>query len=129
MPTRLPWIQIDNNTHKKEIFKMVFLEVLFDLGDRKSQKKDGFFQNDDDHDHHPYPINSYYPQILANSAVIPTGILCHKCSAQTLQGAKFCHGCGTAIEVILNWPVVIQSCRPAYPSAHNVDIKMDKVNK
>jgi ribosomal protein L40E len=90
---------------------MDFLEGLFDIGDNKRRKKGGFFQNDDhhddykydnDHDHRqPYPVNSY-PQVPVNPEVVPTDILCRKCSAQTIQGAKFCHECGTAIELILN---------------------------
>jgi ribosomal protein L40E len=90
---------------------MDFLEGLFEIGNRK--RKGGVFQNeghhddhhddhDDDHDHRqPYPVNSY-PQVPVNPAVFATGILCRKCSTQTIQGAKFCHGCGTVIEMILN---------------------------
>ena len=92
---------------------MDFLEGLFELGDRKRQKRGGFFQNDDHHDddhddehddhqnhQQQYPVNPS-PQVLANPAVAPTGILCRKCSTQTIQGAKFCHGCGIAIEMSL----------------------------
>lgn len=92
---------------------MDFLEALFDLGDRKRQKRGGFLQNDhhhdDDHDdehddHHnqqQYPVNPS-SKVLANSAVVLSGVVCRKCSTQTIQGSKFCHGCGTAIETILN---------------------------
>lgn len=94
---------------------MDFLEGLFDLGDRKRQKRGGFFQNenhhDDDHDddyddhenhhQHQHPTNSY-PETPANPAAVLSGGVCRNCSTQTIQGAKFCHGCGTAIEVILN---------------------------
>jgi ribosomal protein L40E len=92
---------------------MDFLEDLFNRGDRKHQKNGGGFQNedhhddehdddhDDDHHRHQYSINSY-PQVPTNPAAVLSGIVCRKCSTQTLQGAKFCHGCGTAIEIILN---------------------------
>ena len=91
---------------------MDFLEELFDLDKRKHKKRGGAFHNDDhddDHDrHHQYPSNAY-PQVLANHmeassnpAAFPSSIVCRRCSTQTVQGAKFCHGCGTAIEVILN---------------------------
>jgi ribosomal protein L40E len=93
---------------------MDFLEGLFELGDRKRQKKGGFFQNNDHHDdehedehddrqdhQQQYPVNPS-SQILANPATVLSGIVCRKCSAQTIQGAKFCHECGTAIEMILN---------------------------
>jgi ribosomal protein L40E len=101
---------------------MDFLEDLFDFGDRKRRKNGGLFQNigghhdddnHDDHDHHQqYPTNSY-PQASANSqfpvnqqfpanpaASLP-GVICRKCSTPTMQGAKFCHGCGTAIGTLL----------------------------
>jgi ribosomal protein L40E len=94
---------------------MDFLEDLFDIGDNKRQKKGGFFQNqdhhDDDHgdehnDDHNHHQQQQYPagptQIPVNPAVVLSGVVCRKCSTQTLQGAKFCHGCGTAIETILN---------------------------
>jgi len=80
---------------------MDFLEALFDLGDRKRQKRGGFFHNDDHHNQQQYPVNSS-PQVLANPAVVLSGVVCRKCSTQTIQGSKFCHGCGTAIETILN---------------------------
>jgi ribosomal protein L40E len=93
---------------------MDFLEGLFDIGDHKRRKKGGFFQNQDhhdddhedehdvDHDHHPqqYPANP--TQVPINPAAVLSGVVCRKCSTQTFQGAKFCHGCGTAIEMILN---------------------------
>lgn len=95
---------------------MNFLEGLFDLGDRKRRKSGRLFQNgdhhDDDHDdehdnhnhnHHQQQQYSANPnQIPIHSAAVLSGIVCHKCSTQTLQGAKFCHGCGTAIETISN---------------------------
>jgi hypothetical protein len=93
---------------------MDFLEGLFDVGDNKRRKKGGFFQNqdhhdddhgdghDNDHDHHhqQYPVNPAHVPI--NPAAAPTGVVCRNCSIQTIQGAKFCHSCGTAIEMILN---------------------------
>lgn len=91
---------------------MDFLEDLFDFGDRKRRKQGGFFQNDDHHDHHddhddehghrnPYPAN-LYSQAPTNPAAFLPGIMCRKCSTQTVQGAKFCHECGAAIEMNQN---------------------------
>jgi ribosomal protein L40E len=97
---------------------MDFLEDLLDFGDRKHRKNGGLFQNNgdhhgddhDDHDHHqPYPThqvpaNSQFPvnqQFSANPAATILGVICRKCSTQTIQGAKFCHGCGTAIRTLL----------------------------
>jgi ribosomal protein L40E len=92
---------------------MDFLEDLFELGNRKRRKRDGSLQNedhhdhqdddhDDDHDHHrQYPANSF-PQPSTNSAAFLPGIMCLKCSTQTVQGAKFCHTCGSAIAVERN---------------------------
>jgi ribosomal protein L40E len=90
---------------------MDFLEKLLDPGNRKYLKGDGFMQDndhhdnehDDDHDHHhhQYPSN-ISPQVPTNSAAFQPGVVCRKCSTQTVQGAKFCHGCGAAIEIILN---------------------------
>jgi ribosomal protein L40E len=98
---------------------MDFLEDLFDLGDRKRRNRGGIFQNGDhhdddhhdDHEHHPNQ-GSTYPQVSMNSplpgnqqfstapAASLTGVVCRNCSTQTVQGAKFCHGCGTAIDII-----------------------------
>jgi ribosomal protein L40E len=89
---------------------MDFLEDLLDRGNRKRRNSGGSFQNedhhdndhDDDHDHrHQYPTNSY-PQVPMNPAAFLPGVVCRKCSTQTVQGAKFCHGCGTVVEMILN---------------------------
>jgi ribosomal protein L40E len=90
---------------------MNFLENLLGSDDHNHQKKNGFMQNgdhhdddhDDDHDHHheQYPTNAY-PQAPANPAVFLPGVVCRNCSAQTVQGAKFCQNCGAAIEMIQN---------------------------
>jgi ribosomal protein L40E len=89
---------------------MDFLEDLFDRGGRKRQNKGGFLQNedhhnddhDDDHDHHQqYPANSY-PQAPSNPTAFQPGAVCRKCSTPTVQGAKFCHVCGAANEMIPN---------------------------
>jgi ribosomal protein L40E len=83
---------------------MDFLEDLLDFGDRKNRRRDGSYQDDheDDCDHRQqYPANAY-PQAPVNPAVFQPGVVCRKCAAQTVQGAKFCHGCGAAIEMILN---------------------------
>ena len=104
---------------------MDFLEDLFGFGDRKRRNRGGIFQSGDHHDedhhnddHHndhdqQYPGNSY-PRVSMNSplpgiqpfspasgAALP-GAICQKCSTQTVQGAKFCHGCGSAIDLIMN---------------------------
>jgi ribosomal protein L40E len=111
---------------------MDFLEDLLDFGDRKRRKNGGLFPQgnrggipnnrdhhdddhyDDDHDHHQQypansnqqaPANSQFPvnqQFPANPAAALSGVICPKCSTPTLQGAKFCHGCGTVIGVLLN---------------------------
>jgi hypothetical protein len=89
---------------------MDFLEDLFDFGDRKRRKRGGSFQNDDHHDddqdedrdhRNPYPTNSF-SQAPTNPAAFLPGIMCTKCSTQTVQGAKFCHECGVAIEMKQN---------------------------
>jgi len=91
---------------------MDFLEDLF--GDRGRRNTGGFFQNgdrhghqdddhDDDYDHRqPYPTNPSKAQVQANAETFPPGVVCGKCSTPTVQGAKFCHGCGTGIETIQN---------------------------
>jgi ribosomal protein L40E len=92
---------------------MDFLEDLLDFGDRKRRKEGGFSQNGnhhdkhgDDHnhdsDHHQQYSNNSYPQVPTNPAAFLPGVICRKCSTQTVQGAKFCHGCGAAIEMIQN---------------------------
>ncbi len=101
---------------------MDFLEDLFELGKRKRRKSGRVFQNEDHHDHdddhdddhdkhRQYPATAY-PQILANPTAVPTGVVCRKCSTQTLQGAKFCHGCGTSIQIILK----CESCGSKVPA-------------
>ena len=101
---------------------MEFLEDLFELGKRKRRKSGGVFQSEDHHDHNDnhdddhdkhrqYPSNAY-PQILANPAAVPAGVVCRQCSTQTLQGAKFCHGCGTAIGIVLK----CESCGSKVPA-------------
>jgi hypothetical protein len=114
---------------------MDFLEELFDLGRHKHRRSDGAFHEEDHHDHdrrHPYPTNAY-PQVPANHALVasnpatfPSGVVCRRCSSQTIQGATFCHGCGTAIEMILNCASCGSKLTANAPSAHNADIEMDK---
>jgi hypothetical protein len=87
---------------------MDFLEDIFDFGDRKHRNRDGVFHNgehhdhDDDHDEHNdhrfQNSNNTYPQVSTNPGPILSGVICRKCSTPTFQGAKFCHGCGAAIE-------------------------------
>ncbi len=93
---------------------MDFLESLFELGERNQRKKNGFFQqenhhaddddHDDYHDHDPHqqiPAN-FHPQVPINPVMTRAGIVCQNCSTQTIKGAKFCHGCGSAIEINSN---------------------------
>ncbi len=97
---------------------MDFLEELFEIGKRKYQKSGGVFHDkdhkDDDHDddddddkRRQYPIRSYpqspayRPPVTSNPVVFLSNIICRRCSTQTVQGAKFCHSCGTTIERIL----------------------------
>jgi ribosomal protein L40E len=105
---------------ERMMLKMDFLRDLFDFGDRKRRKRGGINQNedhhdddhDDDHDHHqPYP-NSSYPQVSTNPDASLPGVVCRNCSAQTVQGAKFCHRCGTAIDV----PKICASCGSKLPT-------------
>jgi ribosomal protein L40E len=89
---------------------MDFLEDLFDFGDRKRQNRNRSTENGDHHDDHHDDDNDDrqhyatgpYPQNPTNTAAFLPGIVCRKCSTQTIQGAKFCHACGTAIETALN---------------------------
>jgi ribosomal protein L40E len=92
---------------------MDFIEGLFDLGDRNNQKKGGFFKNDqhhghsndgcdDEHDHHNQYQNNSNFQNPINLETSLMGVVCRKCSTQTIIGAKFCHGCGAAIETVAN---------------------------
>ncbi len=95
---------------------MDFLEELFEIGKRKYQKSGGVFHDkdhkDDDHDddddkRRPYPTKSYTqapayrPQVTSSPVAFSSSIVCRRCSVQTVQGAKFCHSCGTAIELKL----------------------------
>lgn len=98
---------------------MDFLEELFKISKRKYQKSGGVFHDkdhkDDDHDddddddddkRRQYSTKSYTQvpayrsQVTLNPAVFLSNIVCRRCSTQTVQGAKFCHSCGTAIELI-----------------------------
>ncbi len=98
---------------------MDFLEKLFEIGNRKYQKSGGAFHDkdykDDDHDdddddddkRRQYPTKSYSqvpayrPQMTLNPAVFLSNIVCRRCSTQTVQGAEYCHNCGTAVELNL----------------------------
>lgn len=95
---------------------MDFLEELFELGKRKYQKSNGVFHDkdykDDDHDddddkRRQYPtkaytqVLAYHPQATSSLVTLLSSIVCRRCSMQTVQGAKFCHGCGTATELVL----------------------------
>ena len=100
---------------------MDFLEDLFELGRRKYQKSGGVFhdqyrkERDDDDDHDDdddnkrrrYPTTpyaqapAYPPQVTSSPVVFLSNIVCRRCSTQTIQGAKFCHGCGTVVEPVL----------------------------
>lgn len=99
---------------------MDFLEDLFELGRRKYQKSGGVFHDqyrkdrDDDHDdddddnkRRRYPttpyaqVPAYPPHVTSTPVAFLSNIVCRRCSTQTVQGAKFCHGCGTAVEPVL----------------------------
>jgi ribosomal protein L40E len=47
----------------------------------------------------------------ANPVILLSSIVCRRCSTQTVQGAKFCHGCGTAIKFSLS----CESCGSKLP--------------
>jgi DNA-directed RNA polymerase subunit RPC12/RpoP len=88
---------------------MDFLEDLFDRGDRNRRRGGGSYQNGDhSHDDHNqgyehqnrYPPNN--PQGAPNGAAFLPGVACPKCGIQTVQGAKFCHGCGAGMAMITN---------------------------
>ena len=100
---------------------MDFLEELFKISKRNYQKSGGVFHDkdhkDDDHDddddddddddkRRQYSTKSYTqvpayrPQVTSSPAVFLSSIVCRRCSTQTVEGAKFCHSCGTAIELI-----------------------------
>lgn len=85
---------------------MDFLEDLLDFGDRKRRRTGGMFQNGDhhdqdhDHDHRQQPPGNSFQQALANPSALLPDIVCRNCSTQTVQGARFCHGCGQAIEMV-----------------------------
>jgi membrane protease subunit (stomatin/prohibitin family) len=81
---------------------MDFLEDLFDFGDHKKRKhgdshygKHGGHDHDDHYDdhHHDNEHDNYQNQPKRQ------GAMCPSCSAQNMQGAKFCQGCGTALNV------------------------------
>ena len=96
---------------------MDFLEELFELGKRKYQKSGGVFHDkdhkdgdpddDDDNKRRQYPTRSYpqgpayRPQVTSNPVVFLSSIVCRRCSTQTVEDAKFCHSCGTSIELNL----------------------------
>ena len=99
---------------------MDFLEELFKISKRNYQKSGGVFHDkdhkDDDHDdddddddddkRRQYSTRSYTqvpayrPQVTSSPAFFLSSIVCRRCSTQTVEGAKFCHSCGTAIELI-----------------------------
>lgn len=104
---------------------MDFLEDLFEFGKRKYQKGGGVFydkrRKDDDHDDdddddddkrrkYPNRVSTQAPA-GGNPVILLSSIVCRRCSTQTVQGAKFCHGCGTAIAVILS----CESCGSRLP--------------
>jgi ribosomal protein L40E len=107
---------------KRRTINMDFLENLFDPDNRRNRKSGGLFQqgnhhddhddHDDYHDHHQNPANSPFP-VPGNSATYQPGAICRQCSTVTVQGAKFCHGCGAAIDLI----PVCASCGSKLPAA------------
>jgi ribosomal protein L40E len=91
---------------------MEFLEDLLDFGDRKRKKRSGIFGRGDQHDDHDehhddddhhghYPDN--HSQVYPSNPVMPsTGLFCTRCSTKLVPGAKFCHQCGTVLELKTN---------------------------
>jgi hypothetical protein len=100
---------------------MDILEGLFGSDQRRRHNGGEFLQNgdrhDDDHDdhdhhHHSYQSNANPPGPI-NPGAFPPGGICRICSTQTVQGARFCHSCGAAIE---NNPVCA-SCGSKLPAS------------
>jgi ribosomal protein L40E len=61
--------------------------------------------HDDHYDHDDHDRSQQYPanpgfRMPADPVPFPSGVVCRNCSTQTVTGAKFCHTCGTAIEMI-----------------------------
>lgn len=93
---------------------MDILEDFLDFGNRKRNNDNSSYQtgdhhdddhaDHDDHDHHDdhnqYPASSF-PQGPSTAAPYQLGAVCKNCSTLVVQGAKFCHGCGTAVEMVL----------------------------
>jgi hypothetical protein len=87
---------------------MDFLEDLFEIAERKRRKKAGSNQNesyhDDDHDsdhehdHQHRSQEGSFSQVPKGPAAFSPGVICRRCSTQTIQGAGYCHGCGAAIQ-------------------------------
>ncbi len=94
---------------------MDFIEDLFDIADRKRRQKNGQFQkdtyheddHDDDHDDHDHghtqrAQTNQNPTVPGSQAAFLAGIVCRRCSTQTVKGARYCHGCGSALQTAQN---------------------------
>lgn len=109
---------------------MDFLEDLFEFGKRKHKKSSDVFydkrhkdhdddddDDDDDDKRRRYPVRADTQpsgqdlQARSNPVILLSSIVCRRCSTQTVLGAKFCHGCGTAIAVSLS----CESCGSKLP--------------
>jgi|GEM_PF-2475123 len=108
---------------------MDFLEELFEFGKRKHKKSGDVFydkrrkedddddDDDDDDKRRTYPNREYTHAPVGdmwapvNPVILLSNIVCRRCSTQTVLGAKFCHGCGTAIAVSLS----CESCGSKLP--------------
>jgi ribosomal protein L40E len=105
---------------------MDFLEDLFDFGDRKHRKRRRIFGQDEVHDHHSdcddhdrYYDDDFHPNysghnplaVSNNQATPKKGSICPNCSTGLVNGAKFCHQCGTKIEI----KMICSSCGSNLP--------------
>jgi hypothetical protein len=86
---------------------MKLLETLLKSVTSENQGRGGFGQHadhhGDDHDnhdcHHQYSTDPAF-RMPADSAPFPPGVVCRNYSTQTVTRVKFCHSCGSAIEMI-----------------------------
>jgi ribosomal protein L40E len=74
--------------------------------------------HDDDHCDHGNQVRSQQYstdaafRMPADPVSFPSGVVCSNCATQTVTGAKFCHACGTAIEMV----PLCASCGSKWPA-------------
>jgi ribosomal protein L40E len=103
---------------------MDFLEGLFNFGDGNRRKNGGSWnQNEHHHDHDDHDdqhdrfehnhtnLNNIPNEYQFSPEVTSPGSVCSQCSARLIQGAKFCHKCGKAVDV----RKICASCRSMVP--------------